>query len=71
MYLFFFDKKIILHIHSYVTPNTNIVFKSLKKRTDRLKDQADHTVEGLWRAAKQVFDEYPREFISIEYGQLY
>jgi len=32
---------------------------------------SDHTVEGLWRAAKQVFDEYPRELISIEYGHLY
>ena len=48
-----------------------VLFNSLKNWTDRLKDQADHTVEGLWRAAKQVFDEYPRELISIEYGHLY
>jgi len=42
-------------------------FNSLKKWTVRLKDQADHTVEGLWRAANQVNDEY----FSIEYGHLY
>ena len=45
--------------------------RSKNKQTNRLKDEADHSIEGLWKAVKQVFEEYPKETISIEYGHLY
>ena len=36
-----------------------------------MKDKADHSIERLWRAIKNVFDEYPEETISIECGNIY
>jgi len=36
-----------------------------------LRDKTDHSIEGLWRAIKNVFDEYPEDTISIECGNLH
>jgi hypothetical protein len=47
------------------------LFNSLQKRVDRIKDQADKTLDMLWNVTKEVFDSYPKETIQICYGHLY
>lgn len=57
------------------SPDFNIcdlaIFNSLQKRTDRLKKQSDHSIDGLWDAVQNVFQQYPKEIIEICYGHLY
>jgi hypothetical protein len=57
------------------SPDFNIcdlaIFNALQRKTDRLKKEANKSIDELWTVVKNVYDEYPKESIQICYGHLY